>query len=86
MNTINVAGQVFTVSTETFKAYPGGFMTVLTGKRGGRYFLRPFNGAHEGSFEVISDKTGAPLRDKAGRAIVVFCIGVVIERKEKVTA
>lgn len=83
---LELAGKTFTVSTVPFGSYPGGVLTLLTGKRGGQYFLRPFMGEHDGSFEVVSEKTGAPLRDRSGRAVVVVRLGDVIERKEGVTA
>lgn len=77
-----LAGQEFTVTTGEFSSYPDGKMTMLTGKRGGQYFLRPFTGEQTGLFEVVNWKSGAPLRDKSGKAVRVTAIGDVIERAE----
>lgn len=53
-------------------------MTVLTGPRGAQYFLRGFLGEDTGIRQVISMKSGAPLRVK-GNEVRVVRLGDVIE-------
>lgn len=72
-----LAGRLFTVETQTLES--GSVTTWLYGARGAVYFLRPFLGADAGLREVISWKSGAPLRDKAQRAVRVTLLGDVIE-------
>lgn len=71
---VTIAGRTFTADTE------GGDTMFLTGPRGGVFFLRPFGGEQTGRYEVISWKSGAPLRDRCQRAIRVLWIGDVIEQ------
>lgn len=53
-------------------------MTVLTGPKGAQYFLRGFLGPDTGLRQVISMKSGAPLRQR-GNEIRVIRLGDVIE-------
>jgi hypothetical protein len=72
MNTTQIANKTFTTTTidgETF----------LTGPRGALYFLRGFTGADNGIREIVSCKTGAELRDRAGRIVRVMVVGDIIE-------
>lgn len=68
-----LAGRVFTVETQTMDS--GRVSTWLTGSRGAVYFLREFLGEDTGHREVISWKSGAPLRDKCQRPVRVILIG-----------
>lgn len=52
--------------------------TVLTGPRGAQYFLRGNLGADTGRRQVISFKSGQPLRVR-GNEVRVYLIGDVIE-------
>lgn len=72
-----VAGRVFTVETQTMES--GRVMTWLTGARGAVYFLREFTGEDTGRRQVISWKSGAPLRDKCGREVRVLLVGDIIQ-------
>lgn len=73
---IVLAGTTYTVEIQT---YDDGRQTVhLTGPRGAAYFLREFLGADTGLRQVISWKSGQPLRRK-GNEIRVVHIGDVIE-------
>lgn len=72
-----VAGRVFTVETQTMES--GRVMTWLTGARGAVYFLREFLGEDTGRRQVISWKSGAPLRDKCGREVRVLLVGDIIQ-------
>lgn len=72
-----LAGRVFTVESQTTDS--GNVQTWLTGGRGAVYFLRPFLGEDNGLREVISFKSGAPLRDKCQRPVRVLLVGDIIE-------
>lgn len=52
--------------------------TVLTGPRGAQYHLRGFLGKDNGLRQVISFKSGQPLRVK-GNEVRVYLIGDIIE-------
>jgi hypothetical protein len=72
--TVTLAGQTFTTEQAD-----GGPM-FLTGKRGGVYFLRGYSNDNTGRHQVISWKTGQPLRDRTQKAVEVFWLGDIIER------
>ena len=55
-----------------------GVQTWLHGPRGGTYFLRGFLGKDDGLRQVVSWKSGAPLRVK-GNEVRVYLLGNVIE-------
>lgn len=71
-------GKVFTVEVQTMDS--GSQTTWLYGQRGGVYFLREFLGEDTGKREVISWKSGAPLRDRCQRPVRVLLVGDVIEQ------
>lgn len=73
---VELAGTTYTVEIQTYD--DGGQDVHLTGPRGAVYFLREFLGADTGVRQVISWKTGQPLRSK-GNEIRVVHIGDVIE-------
>lgn len=52
--------------------------TVLTGPRGAQYHLRAFAGPDTGLRQVVSFKSGAPLR-VAGNEVRVYQLGDIIE-------
>lgn len=73
---VELAGKTYAVEIQT---YADGSQDVhLTGPRGAAYFLREFLGADTGVRQVISWKSGNPLRSK-GTEIRVIHIGNVIE-------
>lgn len=71
--TTELAGQTFTAEADNGTVF-------LTGRRGGEYILRPFLGEQTGRYEVISLKSGAPLRDKYLRPVRVHWLGDIIEQ------
>lgn len=81
--TMNNAGtttsQTVTLRTSIFTISTIGNDTVLTGTRGAQYFLRKFLGEDKGLRQVISYKSGQPLRI-AGNEIRVRHIGDIIEQ------
>jgi hypothetical protein len=74
---VTIAGRVFTVETQTMDS--GRVTTWLIGSRGAVYFLREFTGPDTGVRQVISFKSGAPLRDKCSREVRVLLVGDMIE-------
>lgn len=73
---VTLAGTTYAVEIQ---AYANGDQDVwLIGPRGATYILREFLGADTGVRQVISWKTGNPLRRK-GNEIRVVHIGDVIE-------
>lgn len=70
------------VTTYTFSTDSGREVTTrrvwLTGPRGALYFLREFTGADDGLRQVISWKSGQPLRVR-GNEVRVYHLGDVIE-------
>ena len=74
---VTIAGRVFTVETQTMDN--GRVATWLTGSRGATYFLREFMGEDTGVRQVISWKSGAPLRNKCQREVRVLLVGDQIE-------
>jgi len=77
---ITLAGQVFTAEVFRSAEHPASDTVFLTGRRGGVYFLRQRVGELTGRYDVISFKSGAPLRDKAQRPVQVYWLGDVIEQ------
>lgn len=78
--TVTLAGQTFTTEVHRSEVSPSCDTVYLTGKRGGVYFLRGFLGEQTGYYEVISWKSGAPLRDKCQRPVRVHWLGDIIEQ------
>jgi hypothetical protein len=76
LDTITLGKQSFTVEAQLFDN--GHTMVWLTGARGGVYFLREFAGNDTGLRQVISWKSGQPLR-VAGNEVCVYHVGNVIE-------
>ncbi len=76
--TATINGSNYRVERHPF-SYPGGEIVYLIGARGGTYFARPYSGEHTGIFEVVSNKSGQPLRDKYGKAVRVTILGDIIE-------
>lgn len=74
---VELAGKPYAVEIQTYA--DGSTDVHLTGPRGALYFLREFLGADTGVRQVISWKTGQPLRSK-GNEIRVVHIGDVIEQ------
>lgn len=81
--TLTDAGEI-TLGRSTFRveiqdyAETGGRTVWLYGARGAVYFLRGFLGADDGMRQVISWKSGAPLRQR-GNEVRVVMLGDVIE-------
>lgn len=78
---ITLAGQTFTAEVHRSATNPATDTVFLTGKRGGLYFLRSYLGEDTGRYEVVSFKTGAPLRDKTQAPVRVFWVGDILERR-----
>jgi hypothetical protein len=87
LGTVIIAGTVYAVTEAHFSSYTDGITgderpassnVTLTGPRGAAYFLRGFTGPDTGLRQVISWKSGQPLR-KNGNEIRVIRIGDVIE-------
>lgn len=77
--TIQLGRSTFRVEIQDY-AETDGRMVWLYGARGAVYFLRGFLGADDGVRQVISWKTGQPLRDsRTGAEVRVVAIGDVIE-------
>lgn len=82
---ITLAGTQFTVRQVVFTytdrdgSPRTGTEVFLTGPRGAEYFLRGFLGDDNGLRQVISCKSGAPLR-KLGNEIRVLHLGDLIEQ------
>lgn len=86
--TIALGAQTFQVAELLFSAYvdsitgeerPASAQWQLTGARGGVYFLRGFLGTDTGVRQVISWKSGQPLRVK-GNEVRVVVMGDMIEK------
>lgn len=73
MNTTTV-----TLGTTTYTVEAGPDTTWLTGPKGAVYFLRGFLNTDDGLRQVISWKSGSPLRVK-GNEVRVLHLGNVIE-------
>lgn len=74
--TVTLGRTTYTVETQTFDS--GRSITMLTGPRGAVYFLRGFLGEDTGRRQVISFKSGQPLRVR-GNEVRVLHIGDQIE-------
>ncbi len=79
-----IAGRLFTVevTTSTFDIGNGPqsrTSTFLVGARGAYYYCRPYLNDDSGVRQVISWKSGAPLRDKYQRPVRVLVLGDVVE-------
>lgn len=73
---ITLGRTTYTAETQTFES--GRSQTMLTGPRGAVYFLREFLGEDTGLRQVISFKSGQPLRVR-GNEVRVYHIGDQIE-------
>lgn len=69
---------IFTYTDRDGEVRTGGEV-FLTGPRGAEYFLRGFLGDDSGIRQVISCKSGAPLR-KLGNEVRVIRIGDILEQ------
>lgn len=75
--TITLGRSTYRVEITDFHS-TGGRMVWLIGARGATYFLRAFAGADDGLRQVISWKSGTPLRQR-GNEVRVIALGDVIE-------
>lgn len=76
LQSITLGRTTYAVEEWTFET--GDTMTVLTGPRGAQYFLRGYLGPDNGRRQVISFKSGQPLRVR-GNEVRVFHLGDLIE-------
>lgn len=77
--TIQLGRSTYRVEVQDY-AETGGRTVWLYGARGAAYFLRGFLGKDDGLRQVISWKSGQPLRDsRTGAEVRVIAIGDVIE-------
>lgn len=82
-NTVTLGRTTYTVQSFTHNWTENGTDhemtdTILTGPRGATYILRPFLGQDNGLRQVISFKSGQPLRVN-GNEVRVHHIGDIIE-------
>lgn len=75
--TVTLGRTTYRVETQTMTA-TGNVETWLHGPRGAVFFLREYLGADDGLRQVISWKSGAPLRVN-GNEVRVYLLGNVIE-------
>jgi len=75
--TVTLGRTTYRVETQTMTE-TGNVGTWLYGPRGAVYFLREYLGADDGLRQVISWKSGAPLRVR-GNEVRVYLLGDVIE-------
>lgn len=87
LGTVALGATTYQITESHFSAYtdgitgetrPASSTVTLTGPRGASYFLRGFLGADTGLRQVISWKSGQPLRQR-GNEIRVIRIGDLIE-------
>ena len=76
--TVTLSGRDFTVEVQTFDDPIHSTQVRLTGVRGGVFFLRGYLGPDSGKRQVISCKSGQPLRVK-GAEVRIILLGDVIE-------
>lgn len=76
--TTTATTQTITLGTQSFTVEVTEHTTWLTGTRGGVYFLRSFLGEDNGLRQVISWKSGQPLRVR-GNEVRVYALGDIIE-------
>ena len=80
---VTIGGRQFTVETSTWGAAGRTLTnTVLTGPKGAKFFLRPVPGADTGDRQVVSYKSGQPLRIN-GTEVRVIQIGDILEQQER---
>lgn len=81
LGTVTLGGRTFTAEhTCAAAGGTGNGLVILTGPRGGTFFLRGYLAKKDaGVYQVISFKSGAPLRDKCGREVHAFWMGDIIE-------
>lgn len=93
LDTVNAApviidGKVFTVEVTTHRWVDHlrgdlaceAVSTYLRGQRGALYLCRGFLRDSTGLAEVVSVKSGAPLRDRCQRPVRVLVLGDVVEQ------